>query len=103
MTAYEIPLVASPQAFTITLSGISYRLRLFYVNSENSGWHIDIFNRDEEPLVCGIPLVPGGDLLAPYAYLGMNGMLIAINDNNPNMPGDYISLGDTFHLVWIAA
>ncbi len=39
-------------------------------------WGLDIGDASNNPIVCGIPLIPGVNLLAQYAYLGISGELI---------------------------
>lgn len=102
MALYEIPLTPEPQAFGITLAGRSLRLVLRWAESPAAevpgGWLLDILDQpdDTTPLVCGIPLVAGCDLLAPYAYLELGGSLYISGD----MPPTLDNLGDTVLLIF---
>lgn len=56
-----------PSSFVeqVTLSGTIFIL-MFNWNSLNEFWTMDIRNRDEEPIVLGIKIVPNYPLLAQY-------------------------------------
>lgn len=106
MADYRIPVSPEPQRFSITLAGREYlvTVRWFGVPelargdeqaaksgqrrgaSADSlpaqqdffgGWLLDIAEPDRAaPILMGIPLVTGCDLLAPYGYLGIGGGLV---------------------------
>lgn len=90
MAAYTIPLIAGGQSFIITLSGVEYRLKLAYQNAKEAGWVLNISDATGDignPIICGIPLVTGVDLLAQYAYLNLGGKLIVkVDDKDDAMP-----------------
>ena len=67
---FKIPLNGSPQKFKITLSGVDYWLTFRFANTEEGGWFLQIADAAQSPIIDGIPLVTGVDLLAQYAYLG---------------------------------
>ena len=102
MALYEIPLTPEPQAFGISLAGRSLRLVLRWAESPAAdvpgGWVLDILDQPDDtiPLICGIPLVAGCDLLAPYAYLELGGALYISGD----MPPTLNNLGDTVLLIF---
>ena len=103
----EIPLTASPQRFAISLSGVMYRLTFTYRDADLSvaggcGWVLDIADLADNPIVCGIPLVTGADLLAQYAYLNLNGVLFVYSDGDFFAPPTFENIGDQSHLMWIS-
>jgi hypothetical protein len=76
MTPYEIPLTPEPQSFSIALGGVEYRLTVRWAEATEGGWLLDIQTTDNAtPLITGIPLVTGADLLEQYGYLGFGGGL----------------------------
>lgn len=91
MALYEIPLTPEPQSFGISLSGrelqLSFRFAETFSPDALGGWLLDIFDSPDDlvPLVCGIPLVAGCDLLAPYGYLGLGGRLFLSGDEPPTL------------------
>jgi hypothetical protein len=101
LTAYEIPLSPQAQTFSITLAGVSYNLTLQWRSVDSlGGWTLDIADAFKNPLVSGIPLVTGRNLLAPYAYLSIGGGLWVLTDGNaPAIPG-YANLGLQSHLYF---
>lgn len=74
MSAYEIPFLSQPQTFTIALSGVTYRLTTSW-NTSSECWVLDIATPDGTPIVSGIPIITGVDLLQQYAYLGIAGRI----------------------------
>ncbi|MDR3488822.1 MAG: hypothetical protein P4M05_28455 [Bradyrhizobium sp.] len=100
LTIYEIPLSPNPQTMSITLAGVVYQLRFHYANVREGGWLLDISDNLGNPLVCGIPLVTGVDLLAQYAYLGIGGVLFVKSDGDPDAVPTFDDLGVTSHLYF---
>ena len=86
---YQIPLIASQQSFTITLGGNVYTLRLIFCDDPTAGWILDIGDSGGVPILCGIPLKTGINLLEQYEYLNFGGGLMAV------LSGDNTSIGFT--------
>ncbi|MCP9270143.1 hypothetical protein M5U04_19195 [Xenorhabdus sp. XENO-1] len=80
MSIVEIPLQTENQQFDIQLGGINYRMQLQWGGC--AGWILDIMHPNSEPIVMGIPLVFGVDILEQYRYLGFSGSLV-FYCNNP--------------------
>lgn len=100
MTNYsEIPLTPSPQVLTTALSGVTYTLTIKW-NTVAECWMMDIGDQSNNPLVQGIPLVTGSDLLAQFEYLGIGGALTVQTDNDPAAIPTYTNLGTTGHLFY---
>ena len=104
MATYEIPLTAEPQTFGIALAGreLRFTLRWYEADPERAGdpagaWLLDIADSEGASLVAGVPLVAGRDLLAPYAYLGIDGQLWIYGEDAP----DYESLGVNTKLLFV--
>lgn len=74
MTTYEIPFSPQPQSFTIALNGGSYRLTTRWC-APMLAWTLDIADADNVPMVQGLPLVTGTDILKQLAYLGIKGSI----------------------------
>jgi len=74
----QIPLTADgEQFFTITLEDTPVRLRVRR-NTRQGVWYLDIYDEDAEPVVQGVAMVLGADILAQYS-LGLGG-LVMYND-----------------------
>lgn len=109
MALYEIPLTPEPQSFDITLAGQEVKLFVRWLESPapdaSGGWYLDIYRTPDDllPVVMGIPLVSGCNLLAPYGYLELGGALYVSGELPPtieNLGADNILLfeaedGDT--------
>lgn len=98
---YEIPLTAEPQRFAIALAGVTYRMRLAWREAAGGGWFLDIADPDAVPIVNGIPLVTGADLLEQYRHLGFVGSLVVQTDHDPEAVPTFDNLGSTSHLFLI--
>lgn len=81
MTAYEIPLSPAPQTFLIGLGSRQVRMT-FKWNDVAGHWVLDLEEPTGEPIIMGIPVVTGVDLLAPYGYLGFDGQIIVQSQAN---------------------
>lgn len=98
---YEIPLDKGPQVFTATLAGVAYQITVVWREVTEGGWFIDFADVDGNPIVSGIPLVAGADLLAQHAYLGIGGSLYIQSSDDVDASPTYDSLGDTSHLFFV--
>lgn len=99
MTAYEIPLSADSQRFTITLAGVIYNLALTW--RSGTGWVLDVADANSVPLVSGIPLVTGTDLLGQFRHLGIGGRLVVLVEGDITAVPDYSDLGIEGKLYFI--
>lgn len=100
MTPFEIPLGPAPRKQAITLAGVAYTLRTRWCDPVKS-WVLDILDVNEAPVLQGLPLVTGVDLLDQFAYLGVGGQLIAQTDHDKDSPPTFSNLGSTGHLYFV--
>jgi len=100
MANFEIPLTPSPQTFTVSLSGTEHRLTVQWRNADGLGWVVDISDISGNPIIQGIPLVTGINLLEQYAYLGFNGVLWVQTTDDPDAVPTFDNLGVGSHLYW---
>lgn len=102
VNAYEIPLSPQAQTFSIPLNAVTYNLTLMWRSKDGiGGWVLDIADASNNPLVTGIPLVTGCDLLGQYAYLGFGGGLWVLTDGSPTAVPTYSNLGSLSHLYFV--
>lgn len=97
----EIPLTPRPQTLTVQFpNGALYTLRLIYLFTPDDCWELDISDSDDNPIVQGIPLVTGADLLGQYAYLGFGCQMRCATDGDPDAVPLFnnLGLGLTAHL-----
>ncbi len=81
MKLHEIPLTPTPQRFTVNLNGREVFMTLRWKETHAGGWTVDITDsRTNTPLIHGLPLVAGVDLLEPYRYLGIPCRLVLGGD-----------------------
>lgn len=99
ISGFEIPLSGKSQTMQITLLNVVYKLALQWRGM--AGWVMDIAKQDGTPMVQGIPLVTGVNLLEQYAYLGIGGALIVSTDGDPDALPTYDNLGTVSHLYFV--
>ena len=102
-TVYTIPFTSPPQIFTITLGGTLYTMTVQYRNNALGGWVIDIADQSNNPIVSGIPLVTGVNLLAQYAYLqiGGGGGIYVQTATDPDAVPTFGNLGNGAYVYWV--
>ena len=100
-TYFNIPLQPQPQTFSIILSGTEYTFTLQYRNVEDGGWTLDIADSDNNPIVQGVPLVTGANLLEKYAYLGFVGALWVQTQSDPDAVPTFENLGTDGLLYYV--
>jgi hypothetical protein len=100
MTAYLIPLQATNQRVNVTLAGVQYQLTVRW-NDMNQAWQLDIADQQGSAILSGIPIVTGGDLLAPFQYLNFGGQLIAQTTNDLTAVPTMQNLGSTGNLYFV--
>ena len=100
MIVREIPLTAESQTFGIPLAGTTYRLTVMW-RDPAPGWVLDIADASGVPMVQGIPLVTGANLLGQHAHLGFGGALYVQTDNDPDAIPTLDNLGGSSHLYFV--
>ena len=87
----------------IELSGVIFVLE-FTWNALNEFWVMDIFNRDEVPIIYGIKIVPSFPLLAGYTAIGKpTGEIICQNIVGGNDIIGRFDMSQKFELVYYEA
>lgn len=102
-TIFQVPVQTTGQVFTITLSGVIYTFTLLYRNVDQGGWVLDIGDANNNPIVQGIPLVTGTDLLAQYVYLGFVGGLYVQTTTDPDAVPTFTNLSVDSQLYYVTA
>lgn len=100
MNAYEIPLRASQnQTVSVVLLNVTYRFTLQWREIVQA-WFLDIADDSGNPLVQGLALVLGSNLLHQYQHLGIGGGLVVICDTGTDAP-TFDNLGQSTHLLFV--
>lgn len=99
MQINEIPLSPDNQQFRIQLGGITYTLRIIWRDA--AGWIMDVQDSGGTPLLSGVPLITGVNLLEQYPQLGINGALVVATDNGAPAEPTKINLGTYSHLLFV--
>lgn len=102
MTPYEVPLTNTPQKVVVDLAGVAYQL-LVQWNGASACWILDINNQDGTPILQGVPLVTGVNLLDQFDYLDIGGALYAQTDGDVNVVPTFDNLGTEGHLYFVTS
>jgi hypothetical protein len=102
-TITQLPLQNTLQTFSITLSGTVYNLTLIYRNIDQGGWVLDIADVNNTPILQGIPLVTGVNLLSKYKYLGFVGGLYVQTTSDPDTVPTFDNLGIDGQVYYVTA
>jgi hypothetical protein len=94
-----IPLSGNTESFSIFLNSVQYNINVIW-NKWSQLWQLDINDAKNNPILSGIPLVAGVDLLAPYPDLKFGGQLIAANVVQPSVPPSFTDLGVNSYLFF---
>ena len=87
------------QRFNVSLGGKSYIFQLVF---RIDTWFLDVLDVNANPLICGIPLVTGADLLAQYPEFQFGGRLeVGTVGNSPDQTPTFTGLGVQSQLYWI--
>lgn len=71
MPTYEIPLESAPRKYSVNLNGRSVIMTVRW-NDMGGGWYMNLDDKDtDSPIIHGIPMMIGGDLLDAYKHLGI--------------------------------
>lgn len=103
MATYEIPLSPIPQRFAVQLGGVPLHLTVAWRNVGGAGWVLDIDDETDAPIVRGIPLVTGANLLQQFGHLGIAGELWCQTDGDVFAVPTFANLGVDSHLFFHVA
>jgi hypothetical protein len=101
-TPFLIPLQPTNQTLQVTMAGVLYQLTVRW-NDMNQAWTLDIADANSSPILSGLPIVTGKDLLASYAYLNFGGQLIAQTTNDTDAVPTLANLGSAGNLYFVVA
>jgi len=99
MTSFIIPLAGYAESFSIALNNVTYQLTIQWRGS----WFMDIADSTNTPIVSGIAMVTGVDLLQPYGYLGFVGSMYMVNTAGGDAPPTFDNIGTDCILQYVTA
>lgn len=100
MASYTVPLTNTQQQISISLGGTVYTLTVWW-NDASQNWMVDIGDQANNPILGGIPLVTGCDMLGQFGYLGFGGSLLCQTDFDTDAVPTYQNLGANSQLYFI--
>jgi hypothetical protein len=100
---FLVPFVpATPQILQISIGGTTYTMKVRWCVPANC-WMLDLSDASGNPILQGIPLITGTDLLAQFAYLGLGFSLLVQSNNDPTAVPTFASLGLTGNVYILVA
>lgn len=98
----RIPLTKGAQRFSIMLGSSYCDISLIWRDAqEGGGWFMDIAKADGSAKACGIPVLPGSDLLGQIQHRGLGHMYCTVNGRTDRAP-TYDDMGGALSLYWEA-
>lgn len=97
-----------PQQVSVTLGGsllqLTFRYRPVPGNPDLLGWVLDIADANAQPVINGIPLVTGCDLLAQFPDKNFGGQLVVgTTSTNPDDVPTFDNLGAEGQVYWVTS
>lgn len=105
----EIPLIPSSQSFGVLLNNVPKQIVADWRDvasgalgdvsgTVSGGWMLDIADQSGSPIVQGLPMVTGSDLLDQLKYLGIGAKLVVQTSHDVDEVPTFDNLGVTSHL-----
>ncbi|KPH79314.1 phage baseplate plug family protein [Bosea vaviloviae] len=101
-TTSEFPLRPEAQTMTVELGAVEYVVRFGWADTTDGGWFIDISAYDGAPLLRGLPLTAGENVLQQFDYLGIPGEIRVQTDGNDLVEPSYSNLGSNGKVLFIS-
>lgn len=101
MAILEFPLGPVAQQMRITLGDVEYTVRFFWCDSTEGGWTVDITSVEGVPLVQGLPLTAGEDVLQQLSYLGITGEIRVATDDDDTVEPTFSNLGSNGRVYFV--
>lgn len=91
---FLIPLLPSqPQSLQVSINGVTYTMKVRWCDPAQC-WMLDISDVSGNPILQGIPLITGTDLLSQYAYLDLGFSLLVQTTNDANAVPTFANFGN---------
>lgn len=93
-----INLGPSSQTTKVTIDGIIYNVNVIW---RQDTYILDLYDVNNNPVVTGIPLITGADLMGQLKYLSIPGYWVIANADGSDTPPTYNNLGVSSFLLFI--
>lgn len=95
MTTLTLPFSGVPETFSTQLGSVGYRITALWRDNDAGmgGWVIDLADADSNPILQGVPLITGADLLEQFGYLGLGFKLYVQTVQDPDATPTFENLG----------
>lgn len=98
---WEFPLLPQPQQMQVQLGEVDYTVRFGWCASPEGGWFIDIADVDGKPIIRGLTLTAGENILQQFDYLGIPGEIRVQTDSEPLVEPTFENLGSNGKVLFI--
>jgi len=103
MTTWAFPLLPQAQEMQIQLGAVEYTVRFGWGATTDGGWFIDLSDVDGNPILMGLPLTAGENVLQQFDYLGIPGEIRVQTDGNVLVEPTYANLGSNGQVLFISS
>lgn len=100
-TTYEFPLRPEMQMIQVVLGDTEYRVRFGWCASPDGGWFIDIADVNGAPIIQGLALTAGENVLQQFDYLGIAGEIRVQTDGDDLTEPTYANLGSSGKVLFV--
>lgn len=100
-TTYLVPLQAIAQTFVVNLISTNYTFTVKWNDSDQAGWVLDIADSTQNPIIAGLPLITGADILSGLEYLELSGSLFVYTNGDANAIPTFENLGTDCNLYFV--
>lgn len=97
----EFPLRPEAQVMTIEMASVLYTVRFGWADTPDGGWFMDLGTYEGTPLIRGLPLTAGENILQQFDYLGIGGEIRVETDGNALVEPTYGNLGSNGKVFFI--
>jgi hypothetical protein len=101
MQIYKIPLISTPQKFTLNMAGVDYIVKNTW-NTILNCWLLSMQYAETQDFVFdSLPLVAGVDLLMQYQHLNIGGRMLVYTDGDVAKNPTIDNLGNGSNLYFL--
>lgn len=103
MATWYFPLLPQAQEMQIQLGDVDYTIRFGWCDTTDGGWFIDLSDVDGNPIIMGLPLTAGENVLQQFDYLKLPGEIRVQTDGSPLVEPTYDNLGSNGQVLFISS
>jgi hypothetical protein len=92
----QLQTIQGSQTFNTSIKGVNYNFSIIWRGTQ---YCLNLLDTNKNPIITGIALVPGMDLLGPYQYLNLGFGLSVSTTSDPTHEMTYTDLGSISQII----